>query len=564
VGKETIELRRRIDMSKRVAWSTGLLIVLVALSVTGCGPAAQPEENTRVETQVVEVEKTVVVEQTVIVEVEKEVVVTSTPEPAGPYGTMTLGLSSSINTLDPFNFPELNTFNVVHHICEALIYQADDGTPAPGLAVSWENLDDTTWRLKLREGVRFHNGETFDATAVVFSWQYSQQPEILQKWGYSSIDNIEIEDEYTVLITTKSPDPLFTARLMDMGFIVPPKYLEEHGQEYFAEHPVGTGPYKFVEWVKGDHVTLEANTDYWMPSVPKIERLVFVPIPEVSSRVAALEAGQIDLAYRVESQYVPDLLFDPDINVLRFVVPRVYYLGFNTVNLGKGTPIEDERVRQALAYALDVQTIIDRVMEGNATRVNGLVGNNDFGHDDNIEPFPYDPDKAKALLAEAGYPDGFEIDMGGPAGAYSRGKEVCEAAVGYWEDIGVKVNLQMIEGGKYWDDAANRKYPPIFFDSWSTRTGDAQERLEGMLLEDGSYSNYYDPEIESLVKDIGITVDLDAREGMLSELQRLMQEKVPAIGMFEPYGYLATNERVVDYVPRGPETIYLWNTSIRD
>jgi peptide/nickel transport system substrate-binding protein len=553
-------------VSRQTYRIVGLMIVVLSLlAVGGCGTTPTP--------QVVEVEKTVVVQQTVVapqtvvveqtVVVPQEVVVTPTPEPAKPTGTLTLGMTAGVNTLDPFMGPELNIINVVHHINEALLFLADDGTIQPGLAESWENLDDTTWRLKLRQGVTFTNGEPFNADAVIFSWKYSQQPDMLQKWGFASIADIVAEDAYTIKVTTTSPDPLFLMRLADMGWIVPPKYIEEKGKEYFAEHPIGTGPFKLAEWVKGDHVTLEANTGYWLPGVPKVEKLVFMAIPEAASRVAALKAGQIDFVYRLESQFVPDLLFDQSVKVLRFTVPRVYDFGFNLVNPGKGTPIDNEKVRQALAYALDMQTIIDRVMEGNGVRINGPIGNNDFGHDPSVVPFPYDVEKAKALLAEAGYPNGFEIDMGGPAGAYARGTELCEAAVGYWAKIGVKVNLTMIESGKYWDDAIARKYPPIFFDSWSVRTGDAAERIEGLLLKDGSYSNYYDPEVEDLVTRIGQTVDVAKRKALLSDLQKMLQVKVPVIGMFEPYGFQAITDRVQGYTPRGAETLYFWNISVR-
>jgi peptide/nickel transport system substrate-binding protein len=548
-------------MPRKTHLVVGFVIVVSLLLTGGCGSTPAPATPQVIEKTVV-VQQTVVAEQTVVVE--KEVVVTPTPEPAKLTGELRVGMSAGVNTLDPFMGPELNIINVVHHINEALLFLADDGTIQPGLAESWENLDDTTWRLKLRKDVTFTNGEPFNADAVIFSWKYSQQPDMLQKWGFASVADIVAEDPYTIKVTTKAPDPLFLMRMGDMAWIVPPKYIEENGKEYFAEHPIGTGPFKLLEWKKGDRVTLEANTDYWLTGVPKVAKLTFIAIPEAASRVAALQAGQIDFAYRVESQFVPDLLYDQTIKVLRFTVPRVYYYGFNLVTPGQGTPIDNEKVRQALAYALDMQTIIDRVMEGNGVRINGPVGNNDFGHDDSVQPFPYDVEKAKALLVEAGYPDGFEIEMGGPAGAYARGTELCEAAVGYWADIGVKANLTMIESGKYWDDAVARKYPPIFFDSWSVRTGDSAERIEGLLLKDGSYSNYYDPEVEALVTEIGGTVDSAKRAALLSDLQKMLQVKVPVIGMFEPYGFQAITDKVQGYTPRGAETLYFWNVSMSD
>src|SRR5262249_31195368 len=182
---------------------------------------------------------------------------------------------------------------------------------------------------------------------------------------------------------------------------------------------VGTGPFVFAEWVKGSHLTLKANPSYYLPGIPKVQTLIYRFIPESASRVAALQTGQLDIAIRVPPHVAPTLEKDPNLRVTSALATRTFYVTFNNLTTGRSTPIMDPRLRLALNHGVDVQTIIKSVFNGQAERVNSLIGVVEFGYDPTLPPLAYDPARAKQLLAEAGHAQGFKIGMACPSGAYA-------------------------------------------------------------------------------------------------------------------------------------------------
>jgi peptide/nickel transport system substrate-binding protein len=333
------------------------------------------------------------------------------------------------------------------------------------------------------------------------------------------------------------------------------------GQEGFNEHPIGTGPFKFVEWVKGDHITLEANEEYWR-GAPKIKTLSFRPIPESSTRVAAIQTGEVDIVTRLSSEEAQSLMGAEDVKIISYPQTRIWYIAFNNLTTGVGQPTEDGRVRQAMNYAVDVDTIIDALFDGFAKPATGYVATGELGYGA-VEAFGYDPEMAQSLLAEAGYPDGFEMDMACPAGAYTNFEEVCEAVAGYLGEVGITVNLEIMESGQYWDLEANKELPPLFGDSWSALGGEAFRRLTGALMGwDAAYSSWEDEKIIGLLDEIKATVDRDARKALYEELQVYMKENPPFIYLYEPIAFEAINTRVQNYRPRSSETYYLFDTFV--
>ena len=328
------------------------------------------------------------------------------PVVAGPTGTLTIGVPVIIDTLDPTMSNNVNIENVGLTALEGLTYLNANNEVEPMLAESWEIPDDTTYIFHLRKGITFHNGEPFNADSVIFTEKWVKETKRGAQYPWETVKSIEKVDDYTVKIITKAPDPLFLKRMgVAAGSLYPPKYVQEVGDEGVTQKPVGTGPFMFKEWVRGEKVIFEANPSYWGgPGVAQVGTVVWKNIPEADTRIAALETGEIDIALQVPAAQVGVLMDNPKLKVSRALSTRVFYMMFDNISSGKGTPIEDKRVRQAMIHAVDRWAIIEAIFRGNGEVINSLVGNVQFGYDPSVPPLPYDPAKAKALLAEAGYP----------------------------------------------------------------------------------------------------------------------------------------------------------------
>ncbi|MEJ2096499.1 MAG: ABC transporter substrate-binding protein, partial [Deltaproteobacteria bacterium] len=237
---------------------------------------------------------------------------------------------------------------------------------------------------------------------------------------------------------------------------------------------MGTGPFRFVEWKKGDRLIYEANPTYWdKDKYPKVKNLIFRPIPESATRLAAIQTGEVDIVGRLSAEEAAQLKGDPNVRLITYPKDRIFYIAFNNLTTGKGKPTMDRRVRLAMNYAVDVDAIIDALFDGQGRPATGLVMSGNFCYDNSAKPYGYDPAKAKALLKEAGYHDGFKIDMAGPTGAYTNFEQVMQAIQGYLSYVGVETDLNLMESGKYWDLEAKKQLPPLFGDSWSETNGES-------------------------------------------------------------------------------------------
>jgi len=481
------------------------------------------------------------------------------PEEDGPTGTLRVALSTFPNSLFIPMTAERNADNAATQLFDSLVYLDQYGEIQPALAEDWDVSDDgTVYTFYLREGVTFHNGEVFNADDVIATWEIgSEVGEWTDKFTLVQVEKI---DDYTVTLTTEAPNPELLVTIHDFWSIEPNEYLAEVGVDGFQENPIGTGPFMFVEWVKGDHITYTANPNYWKEGYPKLETLIFRPIPESSTRVAAVSADEVDIVGRLSSEEAQSLMDVEGVNVIQYPVTRIYYIAFNNLTTGLDQPTMDPKVRQAMNYAIDVQAIIDALFDGFGEPAAGYVASSELGYGV-VEPFGYNPDMARDLLADAGYEDGFAMDMACPAGAYMNFEEVCEAVVGYLGDVGIDVTLEIMESGQYWELEANKELPPLFGDSWSTLSGEALRRLTGALGGwDAAYSSWSDPVIDDLLAKISTTVDREARKQLYEELQVYMQENPPFIYLYEPVAFEAVQDRVMDYFPRSAEDYWLFET----
>src|SRR5690606_22047395 len=319
--------------------------------------------------------------------------------------TLIVAQGADAVNLDPHTTNDQPSSRVRRQIYETLIVMGEDLNLYPGLATSWEQLDELTYEFKLREGVKFHNGETFKASDVKFTFERLLDPATAADAAFllEVIDEIEIIDDYTIRIKTSAPfSPILAHLAHPVAAILNEKAVTEAGADYGLRVAVGTGPFRFVDWVTQSHVTLERFDDY-LGEPAKVARVVIRAIPEGTVRAIELETGGVDIAYDLEPIDRMRLEFNPNIEIFATESLSASYVGFNV----QKAPFDNPLVRQAVNYAIDVEPLVEVIYSGQAVQAFGPLSPKVFGAHTELEPYPYDPQKARELLAEAGYPNGF-------------------------------------------------------------------------------------------------------------------------------------------------------------
>ncbi len=362
--------------------------------------------------------------------------------------------SGDAETMDPVLTAISTTGSIQSHMIEPLVDYDPDGKLTPVLATSWRALDNVTWEFKLRSGVRFHNGEPFNAEAAKFSIDRAQNhPRSLQKVYVSMIKEMRVVDSLTLRIVTNDPSPDLVANIASI-LVLPPRHAREVGDEGLARRPVGTGPYKFVEWVRDDRIVLEQYPGYWGPK-PQATRVTIRPIPEGATRVAALLAGEVDVVEGIPIPDIPRVAKAKGFKVLRKQGPRLIFVAMDTFRdrggrhpagspglpEGAANPLKDVRVRQAIYSAINSKEIVEQVMGGAAAPAEQILPSFMFGYNPRVRRPIYDPSRAKRLLAEAGYPNGFTVRLDVPTDRYVNDREVGLALAGMLGRVGITVQL---------------------------------------------------------------------------------------------------------------------------
>lgn len=468
--------------------------------------------------------------------------------------------SADAKTLDPTQNRETPTFNVMLHLFDALVFKNPDGTFAPGLAESWSALDDLTWEFHLRDGVKFHDGEPLTADAVKFTVERIKDPEAASPiaGGYAFIDHVEVVDPLTVRIVTKAPTPLAEVYFSEI-FIVPPAYYQRVGAAEFATHPVGTGPFKFVGWTRDVSLTLAPNADYWR-GAPSLPGIVFQPVPEAITRFSSLSAGEADVITQVPPSLTAAVDGATNAHLATVDGARVLYIGINTT--GENAALKDPRVRQALNYAVDRNGIVQGILGGLATATTGLLTPIDFGYDPELAPYPYDPERARALLAEAGYASGLTLVLGTPNGRYVNDVQVAQAVAAQLQAVGVTVDLQVREYGAYVGELFSGAAPDLFLIGWGNAPFDADFVYWNLLRTDQLLSYYSNPELDALI-DVGhTTIDRGERLAAYLSAAVIIQDEAPMIFLYKQKDAYGVSDRLV-WEPRADEFIYLYGATLK-
>jgi peptide/nickel transport system substrate-binding protein len=520
-------MRRRTQMFwGKMKLSMLSLLVLVILAAS-CGPAQTPTPEVIKETVVVEqpVKETVVAE----IEVTKVVERVVTPTPA-----MEQELVIALHPLPPTLTGNLaNSMKddaVITLLYEPLLmYNEVEAELVPVLAESWELIDGDTWRFHLRKGVRFHNGEPFDARSVKASFDLFMDPEAgsgnLSK--FSELAEVKIVDDYTVDFPMDPPVGPFLYGF-DRAYMLPPEYLDEVGPVQFTDAPVGTGPYKFIEWEANSFVVLERNEEYWGPQ-PSIKTVEFVERAEAGVRLAALEAGEVDIAYLIPPEEVPPLL------AKGFDVYSGYLSGVFTVwlNPNKAPELTDQRVRQAILHAIDNEGLWKSIAGGYGRLCQCQMGGPDaFGYNPDLEWYAYDPEKARQLLTEAGYPDGFTLKFEATMGRTFRDQELVQAVAAQLGEVGIDVEVEFLESGVWIDKLIAGELGPLWNIGMTYAGRDPGQQLGTRLLwpEKNKSGEYDDQTFKDMWWDTQTTLDREARGQKIQELHAYVCEQ--AYGLF--------------------------------
>lgn len=523
------------------------LLIVVSLVLSACGPAGTPEVIEKVVTQVVK--ETVVVESTPQV-VEK--VVTATPEPPEPK-VLVIGLNVDPQNLDPFSNTTAAFKSVTASTIEQLVMFTQDGSEIqPCLAESWTWANDgMTLELKLKEGVKFHNGEDFNAEAAKFSIELLMEAQPYARW-VGEFGSVKVVDDYTVVIDFAEPAGYALPALARGSYVYPPEYYQQVGAEGFGSEPVGTGPYQFVEWVKDDHVTFAAFPEYW-GGTPRLDEIVWRVIPEPAARVAALQAGEVHLITDLSPGSEEQIKADPNLELISVSGLRKF-MTFLDSRLDH--PVADPTVRRALNYAVDKEGLV-ALFDGHAKALRGqYLTEGIAGYDPDLDPFAYDPDKAKELLAEAGYPDGFEMDLKYTIGRYPLDGEMGEAVAAYLEAVGIKVNQIPLEYGEFRRQFYEEFMGPAF--QWAILPP-ADPHMTLVTFDEGSQFTRYpdDPRVFELIDAGRRETDLDERVKIHRELLKIWNEEPLGIYLIVTNDLYAIRKGVTGFEPGVMQVVYL-------
>lgn len=467
-----------------------------------------------------------------------------------PENTLTVSSPQDPGSWDPIDTFLVNWASVATNIYDGLTYRGTDLTLQPGLATAWEELDDgKRIRFTLRQNVTFHNGEAFNAKAVKFTFDRLLGDEGRkgpQRSNYTAIKKVEIIDDYTVDFHLFAPDPVLLTKLAGYGaMIVPPEYIQSKGEDFFNTHPVGTGPFKFSSYETKVGIQLDAYTDHW-GGAPKLSHLHYRFINEPSTAIAALQSGRVDLVTAIPISMISTIEKNPNLDVVTTVSPSVYALRFNT----KRGITKDERVRKALIYGVDRQTIIDAILRGQAAPISSFQSAISFGNDPELSPLPYDPNKAMQLLKAAGVTPGtkIQIDIRGNDSTFN---EVSQAVASYLKIIGLNATIKPYETNILINDIVPAgKTGEMFQQAWGGWTLD-YDNTAYLMYHSGEKWNPYDSdsELDNLLESQRSITDKNKREELLKTIANYTADKALEMPLYNLNAIFAIDKKVKNFTP---------------
>jgi len=465
-------------------------------------------------------------------------------------------LGAVFATFDPPVTKVATSWHVMRHMFDPLVWRDAEANIHPWLAKSWSRVDELTWKFDLRKGVKFHNGEEFDAHSAAYTLRRHLDSRSKQRWLYGFLKdcNIKAEDKYTLVIQTKEPmRPL--VRILSNCEMLPKEAAKDFSS--FGFHPIGTGPFVFKKFVPNDRVIMTANEKYW-GGAPNIKKLTFRMIPEKSTRVTALRAGEVHLITNLGPEDMPAIEKDRNLDVVSIPTYRII---FAWMNINKRKPLASLKVRQAINYAINRKEIIEYIIGGKGSPAVAPINPHTYLAHQGLEPYSYDPQKAKKLLKEAGYEEGFKLTIGTPIGRYLKDKEIAEVIGGQLAKVNIQCTIKSYEYATYQQEIM--KYENSSLDmgilGWGNLTGGPDYSIRSIYSSESSWniSRYKNEKVDELL-DIGVrTFDEEKLKDIYYKIQEIIWQDCPVLFIYNQPDILGISKRLKDFEPRPDEYILL-------
>jgi peptide/nickel transport system substrate-binding protein len=471
--------------------------------------------------------------------------------------TLTIAMGTDIVSFDIHDHNNTSTEAVHINMFNYLFKHDENQELQPELVDTYELIDDTTWQFKLKEGVKFHNGDVLTAEDVKFTLERVAKDDSLREHpNYRQIAEVKVIDDLNFQIITDGPQPTILNRLARLGSgILPKKYIEEKGWDHFLENPVGTGAFKFVEWVRDDRLVLEVYEDYFLGKVEDWDQLVFRVIPETSTRVGELLTGGVDIATDIPPNEWERVNGNDGTSVISKESNRTILL---VVRHTEGYPTADPRVREAIDLAIDNKAITDFVLGGAGvpTRTRVTPGNTG-AHPDLFNTYVYDVKRAKELLTEAGYPNGFEMTLHSPHGRYLQDREVAEMITGMLAEVGIKVNLEFMEWSNFIEMRKAKKNKDMYLIGFGNSLFDADLAVDMYRsARAAGETDYKNEEVDQLIQAARVNMNKEERLKQYQRIQEIIAEERPHIFLHLQKSNYGVSD-AINFAPRVDEMLYV-------
>jgi peptide/nickel transport system substrate-binding protein len=471
--------------------------------------------------------------------------------------TLTIAIESDPTNIDPRFGTDVNSSRVHQIVGNGLIQKDAKSNLVPDLAERWENPDEKTYIFHLKKGITFHDGTELTAEDVKFTFESIIDPEMNspKAGAYQQLDTIEVLDPYTVKFTLKD---VFAPFLIEMAHPIMPKQATEAQRDRkFTESLVGTGPFKLVDWKHDEELVFEANPEYF-EGAPKLEKIIFKVIPEEKTRFLELAYGKVDFVQNALDPQTITLIKNGEnlpkkpkaLQVIAEESVLIYYMGFNL----EDPILSDVNVRQAISYAIDRQLIVDHLLEGQASLATGLLSPSNWAYEPDVKTYAYDPEKAKALLDEAGYPD---PDGDGPESrftiVYKTSTDPLRMLIGQvlqdqFKQVGIEISeIQTFEWAKFYQDIIDGNFqiytlrwvgitePDIFYSIFHSSMIPPNGRNRGRYVNAG---------IDELTERGRLAIDVEERKQAYSEIQKILAEDLPYVFLWYPHNIVVMDEKI--------------------